>query len=141
MSCLSDAHIQSMADGDAGVYSKDGEAGETSAADRAHLASCERCQLRLRDRESVMQTIAQAMRVPDAMPPGMSLRIERALAEGAASGATRLRESRAARRSWPSDGRVVWSAGAVAVATILAVVFVAPVVKLARTAQTTAGPE
>jgi len=120
MSCLSDGQIQSIVDG---------EAGEGSDAYRAHLASCARCQLRVRNRESVMQTIADAMRVPEAMPPGMSLRIERALAEGAASGATRLRESRAARRPWSLTGGVMWSAGAVAVATIIAVVFVAPIIR------------
>jgi hypothetical protein len=120
MSCLNDARVQSIADGEAVVLSD---------SDRAHLSSCARCQQRVRDRESVMQTIGQAMRVQEAMPIATSVRIERALAEGAASGATRLRDSRAARRPWPLAGGVLWSAGAVAIATILAVVFVAPIVK------------
>ena len=120
MNCLSDARIQSFADH---------EAGDLSENDRAHLASCARCQQRVRDRESLMQTIGQAMRVQEAMPLATSLRVERALAEGAVSGATRLRESRVARQPWPLAGRVMWSAGAVAIATMLAVVFVAPIVR------------
>jgi hypothetical protein len=120
MKCLSDACIQ------AGV---DNEAGGLSESERAHLASCARCQQRLRDRESLMQTIGQVMRGQEAMPLATSVRVERALAEGAASGATRLRESRVARQPWSLGGRVMWSAGAVAVATMIAVVFVAPIVK------------
>ena len=120
MNCLSDARIQSIVDK---------EAGDLSDSDRAHLSSCARCQQRVRDRESVMQTIGHAMRAHDAMPPATSLRIERALAEGGVSGATRLRDNRPARRPFPLAGGIMWSAGAVAVATILAVVFVAPIVK------------
>lgn len=120
MKCLSDARIQSFVDN---------EAGDLSESDRAHVASCARCQQRARDRKSLMQTIAEAMRVQEAMPLATGVRVERALAEGAVSGATRLRESPVARRPWSLAGRVMWSAGAVAVATLLAVVFVAPIVK------------
>jgi hypothetical protein len=122
MSCLTDAQIQSIADGEAVVNGNEGD------GIRAHLASCPRCSARVRERENVMQAIGEAMRVPEALPPGTSLRIERALADGSASGATRLRESRVA-PAWPRAGRMIWSAGAVAVATLLAVVFVAPIVR------------
>jgi hypothetical protein len=57
----------------------------------------------------------------------VSQRVERALADGSTSGATRLRDSRNKRSS--SRRRAFWSAAAVVAATLLAVVFVAPIVK------------
>jgi hypothetical protein len=114
MSCFNDAQIQSMADGEAVV------------ADRSHLASCARCQMRVRERETVLQTIREAMSVPAELPRHVSLRVERAIADASTPGATRLRDARAARWSWQ---RSLWGAGAVAAATLLAVVFVAPLVK------------
>jgi hypothetical protein len=114
MSCFNDAQIQSIVDG------------EASDGVRAHLASCARCQTRVRERETVMQTIRQAMSLPAELPRDVSQRVERALADGSTSGATRLRETTGARWSWQ---RSIWSAGAVAAATLIAVVFVAPYVK------------
>ncbi len=124
MNCLTDAQIQSIVDGEAGINSK---AGEAADAGRAHLASCARCQMRVRERETVMQTIRQAMTVPAELPRHLSVRVERALAEGSTPGATRLREMRGAR--WSSPRRAIWSAAAVAAATLVAVVFIAPLVK------------
>jgi hypothetical protein len=115
MNCCTDVQIQSIVDG------------EASDAVRAHLASCARCQTRVQERETVMQTIRQAMSVPAELPRDVSQRVERALADGSASGATHLRETRVLR--WSSPRRTVWSAVAVAVATLLAVVFVAPIVR------------
>jgi hypothetical protein len=118
MNCLNDAQIQSMVDREAGD------------AVREHVSSCARCQMRVRERGTVMQAICQAMSLPRDMPPDVSLRVERALAEGSTRGATRLRESRIARWPWQRAWqRAMWSAGAVAAATLLAVVFVAPIVK------------
>jgi len=127
MSCLNDALIQSIVDGEAVVGDKDGEAvvGDQDGDARAHLASCARCQMRVRERETVMQAIGQSMSMPADLPPDTRLRVERTLAEASRAGATRLRENRAARWSWP---RALWSAGAVVAATLIAVVFVAPTI-------------
>jgi len=114
MNCLNDAQIQAVADGEAGD------------AVRVHLVSCTRCQLRLQERETVMQTIREAMSLPAELPRDLNLRVERALADGSTAGATRLRETRGPRWSWQ---RSIWSAGAVAAATLVAVVLVAPLVK------------
>jgi hypothetical protein len=115
MNCCNDAEIQSIVDG------------EAADAVRAHLASCERCQVRVRERETVMQAIRQAMMPRAELSPDVSQRVERALADGSTSGATRLRERRGER--WPSPRRTIWSAAALAVATLVVVVFVAPNVK------------
>ena len=117
MSCLNDAQIQSIVDREAGD------------AVRQHVTSCARCQVRVRERETVMRGIGQAMSLIGDVPPDVSRRVERALAEGSTPGATRLRESRAARWSWLRAGRMMWSVGAVTAATLLAVVFVAPIVR------------
>jgi hypothetical protein len=133
MNCLSSAQIQSLVDGEAVVVDKDGEAPDDV---RAHVASCAHCQGRVRERAIVMQTIAGAMSRPADLPPDMRVRIERTLAEGATPGATRLRGnpagrwsgSRAPQRAQRAQ-RAMWSAAAVAAATLIAVVFVAPIVK------------
>jgi hypothetical protein len=122
MSCLNDAQIQSMADGEAVVRDKD--------ALHAHVTSCARCQTRVREREIVVRAIAEALSHPADLPPDMRARVERALAEGATSGATRLRDTRGAGWPWMQPSRrALWSAGAVAAATLVAVVFVAPLVR------------
>jgi hypothetical protein len=117
MSCLNDAQIQSIVDCEAGD------------AARQHVSSCARCQARVRQRETVVRGLGQAMRLIGDVPPDVSGRVERALAEGFTPGATRLRESRDARWYSPRAGRMMWSAGAATVATLLAVVFVAPIVR------------
>jgi hypothetical protein len=114
MSCLNDAQIQAIVDREAGD------------ASREHAASCARCHTRVQERHALMQALGQAVTAPGGVPPDVSLRVERALAEATARGATRLRETRVARWSWP---RTAWSAGAVAAATLVAIVFVAPTVR------------
>jgi hypothetical protein len=114
MSCLNEAQIQSIVDG------------EAADAIRQHVATCAGCQTRVRDREQMMTAIGQAMNIPMNVPPGVSRRIQRALAEGSASGATHLRDDRVLRPSWRS---AAWSAGAVVAATLIAILFVAPIVK------------
>ena len=135
MSCLNDAQIQSIVDGEGGE------------APRAHVASCAGCQARVREREAVMHSIVHAMSRPPDLPSDIRVRVERTLADGATPGATRLRPSRTVRWSWP---RPLWSGAAVVVATLLAVVFVAPAVRgpatvsaaeiLARSATVLAAP-
>lgn len=115
MKCLSDAQIQAVVDNEA--------AGDI----RRHAASCARCGERLSERERLTTAIMSSMKVARPIPTGLNLRIDRALAEGASQGATRLRDA-----GTPSPRRwraAAWSAGAVAAATLIAVLFVAPVIK------------
>jgi hypothetical protein len=114
MKCLSDAQIQAVVDN------------EAAADARQHAASCARCADRIRERERLTAAVVDALRVPAPMPPGVAVRVDRALADGSAAGATRLREIE------PSPGRwraAVWSGGAVAAATIVAVMVVAPALR------------
>jgi hypothetical protein len=118
MSCLNETQIQSVVDDEA-------------AEDlRAHVASCASCRDRVRARAMLTDEIAQAINVPIDVPAALGRRITQALADGSASGATRLRNDRPPRRSWRP---AVWSAGAVAAATIIAVMFVAPMFKAPST--------
>ena len=120
MSCLNDAQIQSIVDND----------GDVADAARVHVASCGRCQMRVQERQIVVQGITEALRVPADLPPDMRARVERSLAQASTSGATRLRERPRARRPWTRvPRRTVWSAAAVAAASLGAVLFVAPIVK------------
>jgi hypothetical protein len=59
------------------------------------------------------------------VPPGVSRRVEQALAEASRHGATRLRDAGAA-QPWR---RAAWSAAAVAAATLVAIVLVAPAIR------------
>jgi hypothetical protein len=114
MSCLNDAQIQSIVDREAGD------------AVRQHAASCAQCGTRVREREGLMREIGQAMNIGGEVPRDVSLRVERALAEGSTPGATRLTGRAVPRWSWQ---RTAWSTAAVAVATLVAIVFVAPVIR------------
>jgi hypothetical protein len=114
MKCLNDAQIQAVVD--------------REAADdaRQHAESCARCTDRVRERETLAAAVVQAINVPADVPPGVSRRVQLALSEGSSRGATRLRAGAA---SNDSARRALWSLAAVAVATLIAVVFVAPMVK------------
>ncbi len=114
MKCLSDALIQAVVD--------------REAADdvRHHVESCVRCGNRVREREALSAAVVQAMNVPAGLPPGVSRRVRLALSEGSSQGATRLRVGA---RPHHASRRALWSVAAVATATLLAVVFVAPMVK------------
>jgi hypothetical protein len=114
MRCLSDVEIQAVADGEA--------ADDT----RQHAASCPRCSERVKARETLTAGIEQAINIPLDVPAGVSRRIARALEEGSAQGATRLRENGVHVRPWR---RAAWSTAAVAIATTIAVFFVAPLFK------------
>jgi hypothetical protein len=120
MSCLNDAQIQGIADGN----------GDGGDAVRAHVASCARCQASVRERRIVVQAIAEALSVPAEMPPDMRARVERSLVEGTTAGATRLRDGGGTGWTWMRAPRpALWSAAAVAAATLVAIVFVAPLVR------------
>jgi hypothetical protein len=114
MSCLNDAQIQAIVDREAGD------------AVREHAASCAGCHARMQERQALMQALGQAVGAKGGVPPDVSLRVERALADATTRGATRLRETRSTRWSWQ---RTAWSAGAVAAGTLIAILFIAPIVK------------
>lgn len=114
MKCLNDAQIQAVVDN------------EATADIQTHAASCARCGDKVRERGRLTAAILGALSVPAQIPPGAVHRIDRALAEGTGAGATRLRELQ------PTSGRwrtAVWSGGAVAAATLIAVLVVAPALR------------
>jgi hypothetical protein len=112
---LSDAQIQAVVDNEA--------AGEV----RAHAASCARCRERVGERAGMTSAIVSSLAVSTEMPPGVALRVARALGEGSLAGATRLRGGIAEPGSWWRAA--TWGGGAVVAATLVAVFFVAPMVK------------
>jgi hypothetical protein len=131
MTCLNDIQIQALADGEA-----------TAEAAR-HAAECPTCGARLRDRERAMTAIRQTLDVPVGVPVHLAQRVDdvfRLKAEATESQreATRLRsDSRGFRLPWPEQGRGqaegkarwIYSGLAVAAATLIAVLFITPVVR------------
>ena len=113
MNCLNDIRIQALADG------------EADALGAAHAASCERCGARLRERVTLMSSIAHALDVPVAVPPALASSVEESFRAG---GATRVRESTGRERPalrWAVSGL------AVAAATLVAVLFLVPSIRKA----------
>lgn len=111
MACLNEIQIQAVADGEGG------------ALERAHVATCGACAARVATRQQQIGDLERTLNAP-AMPPSLSARVETALATGA-SGATRLRAVPGARR----PARWIYSGFAIAVATIVAVLFVIPALR------------
>lgn len=111
MTCLNDIQIQALADG------------EADGAAAAHTAGCARCGARVQERRLLMSAIERSIDVPVPVPMSTARRVDDSLRHGA----TRLREPQANRR-W------LYGGVAVAVATMVAVLFVAPAV---RTPQST----
>lgn len=111
MTCLNDIQIQALADGE----------GAPEAA--RHAAECPACAARLRERERAMLAIRSAIDVPVGVPAALAQRIDGALANAPAPGATRLRAAPGSPRGW------IYSGLAAAAATIIAVLFIAPVIK------------
>jgi hypothetical protein len=111
MNCLNDAQIQAIVDN------------EADDAIRRHLETCADCMARVSARRALTAGMLHALNAA-AMPPSVGRRIERALADGAARGATRLRDT--PRPAWRP---VVWSGGAVAAATLIAIFFVFPMLR------------
>jgi hypothetical protein len=136
MTCLNDIQIQALADG------------EGHAEMARHASECVACAGRLRERERTMAAIRQAIDVPVGVPAHLAQRVDqdfRLKAEatesqgGAAEshrGGTRLRSDS---RGFPlgsrgfrlqAEGKSRWIYGlAVAAATLVAVFFIAPMVK------------
>jgi hypothetical protein len=126
MTCLNDSHIQALADG------------EGSAEMRAHVGSCAGCSARLRDREDVMREIGDILAPPGPMPATLARDVNFRLAAEAqaagtprAAGATRLlpRDSRGFRPQAEGHRRWLYGGLGVATATIVAVLFVAPMLR------------
>jgi len=126
MTCLNDHHIQALADG------------EGTAAMRQHAEACVACREKLRAREALMaqmrNAVAPPVTIPGALAAEVSLRLAADATQGAgatqATGATRLLSKgshglrlQAAPRRW------AYSALAVAAATLIAVLFVAPAIR------------
>ena len=113
MKCLDDAQVQALVDNE--------------AADdvRAHAASCEGCAARLEKRRTVIDAALLALDIP-APVATLQRRVEQAVVSSAPRGATRLRETAAPPGRWR---RAAWSGAAVAVATVVVVLFVVPMVK------------
>ena len=114
MKCLDDAQVQALVDNE--------------AADdvRAHAASCAGCTERLERRRMVIGTALLALDIPAPVASTLQRRVEQAVVSSSPRGATRLRETAAPSSRW---GRAAWSGAAVAVATLVVVFFVVPMVK------------
>jgi hypothetical protein len=114
MKCLDDAQVQALVDN------------EASDDVRAHAASCAGCAARLEKRRTVIDAALLALDVPAPMPSTLQRRVEQAGVSSSPRGATRLRETAAPPSRWR---RAAWSGAAVAVATLVVVLFVVPMVK------------
>jgi hypothetical protein len=115
MNCLTSDQIQTLADGEAGTDV------------RQHAASCARCAERAREREDATAAMLNSVKTDVAIPHHLASRVEAALgASPAAYGATRLRQGGVER---PPRRRAFWSAALAIAATLVAVLFVAPLLK------------
>jgi hypothetical protein len=113
MKCLNDAQIQEVVDREAGADA------------RQHAESCAHCGERVRERETLLAVAAQTINASAGVPPNVSGRVQLALSDGSSHGATRLRSV----SPGGSPRRALWTMAAVAAATLIAVVFVAPMVR------------
>ena len=112
MKCLSSAQIQAVADG------------EALPAEQQHARTCDACGRRVGERQAQIAELGAGTAVE--MPASLAQRLEAALAAGpSAPGATRLREPQQSPTWW----RAAWGTAAVAAATLIAVLFVAPLLK------------
>jgi hypothetical protein len=114
MKCLDDAQVQALVDNE--------------AVDdvRAHAASCAGCAARLEKRRTMIDAALLALNIPAPMPSTLRPRIEQAVVFSSPRGATRLRETGELPSRWR---RAAWGGAAVAVATLVVVLFVVPMVK------------
>jgi hypothetical protein len=114
MRCLNDSEIQAVADNEA-------------ASDvEEHARTCSRCHQRVRERAALIASIAK-LGDNIAVPPQVTRRVEQTLSDGSRRGATRLRDDGSGRPG--SRRRAFWSAIAVAAATVLVILVVAPLIK------------
>ncbi|MEO6237930.1 MAG: hypothetical protein ABIQ52_13095 [Vicinamibacterales bacterium] len=124
---MNDTHIQALADGE----------GTLDAS--SHAASCAPCGERLRERQRLMGAIRQTLDVPVPLSQALSQSVGEMFQPMAASagkrrttGATRMRSGLVApssRLRRASPARWVYSGAAVAAASVIAVLFVAPIIK------------
>jgi hypothetical protein len=114
MRCLNDVEIQAVVDH------------EATEDVQQHVAACARCGDRVRDREKRMAAVGAAINIPIDVPAGVARRVEQALVEGSSQGATRLRGDAPQHKPWR---RTAWSAAVVVAATLITIVFVAPMFK------------
>jgi hypothetical protein len=114
--CLNDIQIQAVVDGEAGL------------AERAHVAACGACAARVARRQQQIAELEQTLNAPVAVPPALAERVEVSLR--GRYGATRLREDphRFGRRT-EGNRRWIYSGVAVAAATLVAVLFIIPLVR------------
>ncbi|HEX6465631.1 MAG TPA: hypothetical protein VFZ98_14315 [Vicinamibacterales bacterium] len=109
--CLTDIQIQAVVDGEAGPL------------ERAHVATCGACATRVARRQQQSAEIEHTVNAPVPVPPALAERVRSSLATGTA-GATRLRgSSDGGRRRW------IYSGFAVAAATLITVLFIAPALR------------
>jgi hypothetical protein len=116
MACLTLDQIQALADDEAGVELQQ------------HAAACSRCADQVRQRKAAMAALRDSITGGAVLPQPLKNRVEAALTGGAfdRGGATRLRSGSIERRP---RRRAFWSAAVAVAATIVAVLFVAPLLK------------
>jgi hypothetical protein len=112
MNCLDTGQIQAVADGEAPDDA------------RQHAASCPRCALRVREREHTIAAMRDFVAGDMAIPPRLADQVETAIVTSDRSGATRLRADATPRRH-----RAFWSAGIAVAATLISVIFIAPLIR------------
>lgn len=113
MTCLDNAQIQAVADR---------EAAEDT---QQHVASCARCAERVRDREIATAALVATVSTSIELPPHVARRVEAALVNARTSGATRLRSDTTS-PAWSTGRRTAWSAAVAVAATLIGVLFIAP---------------
>ena len=112
MTCLSEAEVQAVADGE---------------GDRAHVGGCVVCAGRVAERRRVLASMETLMAEPAAVPPGLARKVEEALAAASpVRGATRLRSEGSSRPPWR---RVGWGAGLAAAAAAVVMLVVLPMME------------
>jgi hypothetical protein len=122
--CLNDIQIQAVVDG------------EAVAAERAHVATCGACAARVARRQQQIAEVEQTLNAPVAMPAALAQRVEELfLPDGEAAdrargrGATRLRDRRGIGLQSEGRRRWIYSGFAVAVATLVAILFIVPALR------------
>jgi hypothetical protein len=116
MTCLTNAQVQAVADG------------EATPVEREHAAACAGCGAKVEERRTQMSALTASFAAVE-FPASSRQRIDAALAAGSPrSGATRLRPP-APQRSWR---HAAWGSAALVAATLIAVLFIAPMVKQDR---------
>jgi hypothetical protein len=115
MKCLSSAQIQAVVDG------------EAPQIEREHAQACEACATGVAARQADMALLRTAANGAQ-MPPAVAQRIAASISGEGATGATRLREQTTT-AGWR---RPMWGTAALVAATLVAVVFVAPMLKQDR---------